>query len=109
MNKPPPPDPSKPFWTVAEFAAYIGLRPPAARAIVNARLVTVHHVGERGGRVRIKPSDAEAYLERCRTPAKGERPAPPPPKPKRVHEPENADGPMAKYLERHARRGAKRS
>lgn len=66
------PDTAKPFWDARETAEYLGLTAASVRVMVKQKVLAGYMVGEKGGRIRIKPSDVLAYLEGCRMGPKAE-------------------------------------
>lgn len=59
-------DTAKPFWTPKETADYLGLTEATVRVMVKEKVLAGYRVGEKGGRIRIRPADVTAYLEGCR-------------------------------------------
>jgi hypothetical protein len=60
----------RPHWLVEEAASFLGLVPSTIRTLINKGDLACLRMGPNRGRIRITPSDARAYLDDCRVPAK---------------------------------------
>jgi excisionase family DNA binding protein len=72
MDTAPRPDPAAPYWDVREVAAELGLRPTTVYDLIASGRLVCYRFGPRGGRIRVRPADVEAYAESCRVGARAE-------------------------------------
>jgi excisionase family DNA binding protein len=77
MGTAPRPDPAAPYWDVREVAAELGLRPTTVYDVIASGRLVCYRFGPRGGRIRVRPADVEAYVESCRVGVRTEAEQPP--------------------------------